>query len=116
MAGTRSSFGIARWDGLAQGPGIPAIVTLASGVPNPFQNSATFAYRLGIRAKVRTAVLDVGGREIRVLENGQRIPGIHSIQWDGYDDRGQRVHPGVYYVRAQTQGASDRIWRVVRLQ
>jgi hypothetical protein len=116
VAGSHSSFGIARWDGLAQGPDIPTIVTLEAGVPNPSRSSVVLAYRIGISGKVRTAVLDLGGREIAVLEDGWLTPGIHSIQWDGRDARGNRVRPGVYLVRARLPGSPDRIWRVVRLQ
>jgi hypothetical protein len=43
MAGDRSSFGIARWDGLARGPDLPTSVTQESGVPNPFQGSVRLA-------------------------------------------------------------------------
>ena len=116
MAGMHSSFGIARWDGLAQSPDIPAIVTLGTSVPNPFRRSATFAYRLERIRNVRTAVLDLGGREIAVLEDARRNPGAHSIEWDGRDAQGQEVRPGVYFVRAKREGGPDRIWRVVRLQ
>ena len=116
MAGMHSSFGIARWDGLAQSPDIPAIVSLEASVPNPFHRSATFAYRLERVGNVRTAVVDLGGREIVVLEETRRTPGAHSIEWDGHDAQGQEVHPGVYFVRARIEGAPDRIWRVVRLR
>jgi hypothetical protein len=116
MAGARSSFGIARWDGLADEPELPEIVTFETGVPNPFRRSTTMAYLLGAGARVRAAVLDLGGREIAVLDEGQRAPGIHSLTWDGLDDRGRLVRPGVYLVRARIEGSPDRIWRVIRLE
>jgi hypothetical protein len=116
MAGTRSSFGIARWDGLATKPDVAAILSIGTGVPNPFRRSVTFAYRLAVGGKVRTAVVDLGGREIAVLEDEQHAPGIHSVEWDGRDSRGRDVRPGVYFVRAQMPGNKDRVWRLVRLQ
>ena len=114
IAGNHSSFGIARWDGLARSPEPPAIVTLESGVPNPFRSSATFAYRLPAEGKVRAAVVDLGGREIAVLEDGPRAAGVHSFVWDGRDASGHHVRSGMYFVRLN--GSLDRIWRVVRLQ
>jgi hypothetical protein len=41
----------------------------------------------------------VAGRRVRVLVDERRAAGSWSVQWNGDDDRGQRVASGVYFYR-----------------
>jgi len=49
------------------------------GSPNPFVSSTTFAYGLEAPARVRAVVLDLQGRELAVLKEGDRNVGYHSF-------------------------------------
>jgi hypothetical protein len=90
-------------------------IDVGSGTPNPFATSTTFAYRLGDWVRVRAVVFDLQGRQVRVLEDGDRWPGEHQFTWDGRDADGRQVPAGLYFVRALIAGQGDRYWRVVRL-
>ncbi len=57
-------------------------------------------------ANVACAVYDVTGRVVRVLHDGLVESGRTRIAWEGTDDRGRRVAPGIYFVRAQ---ANERV-------
>jgi flagellar hook assembly protein FlgD len=48
---------------------------------------------------VNISVYDVAGRRVRELVNEHRAAGVWSVQWNGDDDRGQRVASGVYFYR-----------------
>lgn len=51
--------------------------------------------------RLRIEVRDLLGRPRRLLAEGQRFPAGAAFTWDGRDDRGEAVPPGVYTVRAQ---------------
>lgn len=65
-------------------------------VPNPFGQTTTISFALIGEGPARLAIYDVSGRCIRTLLDGAPGCGIHSIVWDGTDDRGRRVTVGVY--------------------
>jgi hypothetical protein len=90
--------------------------TIGFGSPNPFVSSTTFAYDLEAPTRVRAAVFDLQGRELAVLEEGDRGVGYHSFAWDGRHGDGRPAHPGLYFVRARFEGSPDRLWRVVRMR
>jgi flagellar hook assembly protein FlgD len=48
---------------------------------------------------VSLSVLDVHGRRVRTLVDGERAPGAHSAIWNGTDQRGERAASGVYLIR-----------------
>jgi len=47
--------------------------------------------------------------QIRTLAEGVKVAGAHEANWDGRDDGGQRMRPGVYLYRMETGG-----WRSQR--
>jgi hypothetical protein len=61
----------------------------------------------GSGRKLRVEVRDLLGRPRRVLVAGQRFPSEAAFLWDGRDDRGEDVPPGVYTVRAQAEAEAD---------
>lgn len=95
-------------------PGAPALV-LAAPQPNPSRGTVHVAYELGVAAPVRVQILDVTGRRVNELEMGARPAGAHEFTWDGRDARGQRVVPGVYFIRFLA-GAGERGTRVIVLK
>ena len=53
-------------------------------------------------APVTIRVYTLSGRLVRTLVNEALAPGAYEIGWDGTDDKGQRVGPGVYLARMTT--------------
>lgn len=51
--------------------------------------------------RLRIDVRDLRGRTRRVLARGQRFAGEAALLWDGRDDGGEPVPPGIYVVRAE---------------
>jgi flagellar hook assembly protein FlgD len=76
-------------------------------VPGLPQEGKALALRLELNqaARVTLEVLDDAGQAQAVLlDNRRRTARQHLFLWDGYDDFGQPVQPGVYTIRA-TAGA-----------
>ncbi|MDT8323366.1 MAG: VIT domain-containing protein [Bacteroidota bacterium] len=82
---------------------LPQHVALQRNYPSPFSLAAhratTIPFTLTQSAPVHIVITDVLGRVVRVLTDGDRAAGRHSVQWDGRDAFGAQVTPGVYFVR-----------------
>jgi len=85
---------------------LPTGMALRANHPNPFSTGTTLHFSLPREAHVRLVVHDVTGRTVRVLVNGLRGAGNQQAVWDGRDERGSRVSPGVYVTRLDVGGVS----------
>ncbi len=102
---------------LAVGPDVLAGaggLRLAPARPTPFAGSTSLSYALPRAARVRLAVVDAAGRQVRMLADGDETPGAHTLSWDGRDDAGRDAPVGLYF--AVLDGAGERaVTRLVRL-
>jgi len=101
------------------GPGTVAVPPNASdtrfairSLGSPAMGSARFAVAAPGEASVR--IVDVAGRAVRRLVAG-RSAGERTLVWDGRDEIGQAVEPGVY-VAELTAGPRMRTLRIVLLR
>ncbi len=87
---------------------LSTVLGRVSVYPNPFRMSASVDVDLGATS-VGVAVYDVAGRRVRILQPPRLREGPFRLQWDGRDDRGDRVAGGIYFLRVlgsdQTLGA-----------
>lgn len=72
---------------------------LFQNFPNPFRLSTTIAYMLSKECAVKVSVFDVHGRRVRTLLTESQGPGRYSAVWDGLDESGREVSPGIYFYR-----------------
>lgn len=79
----------------------PKPLTLYQNVPNPFNPSTTISFFMPEREHVRLVVYDIQGKRIRVLHDGMRDVGKHSVIWNGTNNQGNTVGSGVYYYRLE---------------
>jgi uncharacterized delta-60 repeat protein len=61
--------------------------------PSVFRRSTAVRFCAGRAAALRVMVFDAGGRRVRVLANGLKEG---SVTWDGANESGSRLPPGVY--------------------
>ena len=82
--------------------------------PNPAAGPAHLAWTLPASGRVTLEVLDVTGRRVASLFEGDAAAGPHALRWDGRDASGRAVPPGVYLARLVTPGAvaTTRLVRV----
>ena len=52
-------------------------------------------------------VYNVAGRLVRTVATGTYPAGVHDVSWNGKDERGRTVAPGVYFLRAITGERTD---------
>ncbi len=93
--------------GVDEPPLYTRTIDLGQNAPNPFGPETRIGYRLAQSAPVHLAVFDAGGRQVRMLVQTTQAAGQYSIRWDGRDDAGHAVAPGVYFYRLNAAGASE---------
>lgn len=86
----------------AKGDATSSPLALAPNRPNPFSSTTLVRYELPATVTVSVSIFDLGGRLVRVLENGVRGAGRHEIAWDGREMGGRPAGVGVYWVRVRT--------------
>ena len=59
--------------------------------------------------RVRVALYDVAGRQVRVLADRVFAAGEHTLQWDGTSDAGGKVARGVYFVKSSNEPTARRV-------
>jgi hypothetical protein len=80
--------------------------------PNPFARSTTLAFVLPRAGSVRAAVYDALGRRVRTLLDAERPAGTNALAWDGADDTGRPVAPGMFTCRLTWSGHVASCWLV----
>ena len=86
-----------------------------SAYPNPFTGTAGLVFSLGAPGGAAVEIFDVQGRSVRRLERPGLGAGEHVMVWDGRDEAGRVVRPGVYLARCRSGEAPCAV-RLVRVE
>lgn len=75
----------------------PELVTAIRGIfPNP-GSFVTMDYALAKSSPVTVKVYNLRGQLVKHVYQGSQDKGIHYLQWDGRDDKGQHCPSGLYF-------------------
>jgi hypothetical protein len=102
------------WDGdqhlggpMSEGQGdTPPVFDLKAPSPNPFSRTTTITYAIPQSGNISLKIYDITGKCIRILEDGIRQCGLHTIAWDGTDHHSRKIANGIYFIRL---ASNDRI-------
>lgn len=86
-------------------PASPAVGL--SAAPNPVVSGTAIRYSVPVAGDVELSVLDITGRRVRRLASGAMRPGEQVVHWNGRDDDGRRVPPGVYLFLLRAPGVVE---------
>ena len=75
-----------------------------SAAPNPFRGAVNLATQSELSGDQELVVHDLLGRRIRVISRGWQPAGTRQLAWDGRDELGSRVAPGLYLVTLRVGG------------
>jgi len=78
-----------------------ATLVLYQNTPNPFNKSTVIRFDLPKQGKIKLAVYDVHGREVKVLVNDVKQAGSHIINFDA-----NTLSSGIYYYRLTTESGN----------
>ncbi|MAT38348.1 MAG: hypothetical protein CL946_01955 [Ectothiorhodospiraceae bacterium] len=75
-------------------------LTLAQNYPNPFslseRNSTAISYSIPKNARASLKIYNLLGKEVRTLFQENRLSGLYTTIWDGRNQSGNLVPPGIY--------------------
>ena len=81
----------------------PQGFVLNQNYPNPFNPTTNIAFDLPSAVNVKLTIYNNLGEEVAVLINNEnRAPGSHNVQWDGRDTVGKLVASGLYVYKLET--------------
>ena len=90
-------------------------VSLSAPHPNPTRGTTLLELAVPRPSAVEVDVFDVMGARVKTLLRGDLPASTAPIAWDGSDEHGARVRPGVYLLRARV-GAAALTRRIVRVE
>jgi flagellar hook assembly protein FlgD len=88
----------------------PREIHLAQNHPNPFNPATSIQYSIGGRQRpVHTTlkIFNVIGQLVRTVVYEEKLPGVHSVTWDGKDERGNEVSSGVYFYQLRARDQTE---------
>lgn len=87
--------------GINENSVIPKTIELAQNYPNPFTSETQISYKLKNQSDVHLKIYNILGQEVRTFNIGLRSNGIYGLKWDGKNNFGIKVTPGIYLYRLQ---------------
>ncbi len=94
--------------GVATASGEPGALRLAAASPNPMRTGTEIGFEIAGGEPASLRIYDARGRLVRTLLDGAPVPSGRA-RWDGRDDDGHAVAPGVYvYDLSTSRGRASR--------
>jgi streptogramin lyase len=93
---------------------IPESALFLQNYPNPFRYSTSVSFTLPDDGYVKLSIFDISGRKVRDLAGAFYTTGIHSISWNGDDNQGRTVNPGIYLCLLTDGNESKSIRMIVQ--
>ncbi|MBK5284508.1 MAG: T9SS type A sorting domain-containing protein [Bacteroidia bacterium] len=76
---------------------IPAPKIYSATYPNPFDKSIKISHRITQAAAVTVSVYNIYGSIVKKLSESFETAGHYETDWNGNNDAGEKVSPGVYF-------------------
>ena len=97
---------------IASAAPISTRLSLQTVRPNPMSDRSSIHFSLERASRVRVSVLDMSGRRVRMLFEGNLEAGAHEVQFDASARDGTRLPAGLYFVSLE-DGSLRQTRRIV---
>ena len=94
---------------------VPVSNALYENFPNPFNPETTIHYSLHENEYAKLVIYNSLGQVVRTLVDEPVTAGIHTVQWNGVNESGQKVSSGVYFYRL-TAGSFAKTKRMMLVE
>ena len=74
-------------------------IKLIKNYSNPFNSTTTFIYQVLESSNIYIGLFDLLGNEIIILLDNEKKPGVYKINWNGKNNNGSLISPGIYFYR-----------------
>lgn len=95
---------------------LPPEIGLVTCQPNPFGNYTTFTFRINAKSTITIRIYDMQGNIIKTLINGYYPEGYYNLTWNGDNESGNRILPGVYFYKVSTGNRTLQTDKIVLIK
>jgi hypothetical protein len=89
--------------------GVPSKYRISQNYPNPFNLETQIRFEMPESGKVRLQIYNILGELVRTLLDVEMTEGVHQLIWDGRNEFGEIVSPGIYVCHFGTGDFSGSI-------
>ncbi|HTW92854.1 MAG TPA: CARDB domain-containing protein [bacterium] len=89
--------------GVAERQVLPRVLALYCPAPDPMRGKSVIRFSIPRHGQVILTVRSITGAVVRTLCNSSLSPAYYSLVWDGRDNSGRRVAPGIYFWRLECE-------------
>jgi hypothetical protein len=86
-----------------------SVLTMEPNVPNPFNPRTTIAFTAPAAGHHTVTVMDLAGRAVVTLLDGDLPAGRHTLVWDGQGRDGGPLPSGVYFASVRSGAAAVKV-------
>lgn len=91
--------------------GLSSPIAAMVAYPNPFENQVTFKFKLTHKGNVTVSVMDINGRIVKRIDEGQKQPGEYTVQMNGSD-----LAPGNYFAQMSVNNQTLNTSKITKLK
>ena len=73
-------------------------------MPNPMNGRTRIDYQVKANGNVKLAMYSLSGRLVKTLVNGTKKAGVYKTEWNGRDNKGNKVVAGIYICKLVNGG------------
>ncbi len=82
-------------------PELPVTYELSQNYPNPFNPETVIRFALPEQAKVKVQIIDMLGRQVRLLLEAEKPAGYYEVVWNGRDANERPLPSGIYFYKLE---------------
>lgn len=94
----------------------PASFELQQNFPNPFNPTTTIRFSVPRTERVKIAIFNSLGQEVRRLTDNPYPAGVYELAWDGRDDSGNPAASGMYFYTMRVADKFSDVKKMVILK
>ncbi len=84
--------------------------------PNPFRDRTIISYSLSSPGQARIEIFNLLGQAVRTIDANEAASGRYELEWNGADQAGRMLPPGVYFYRLSVENITIDLKRMVMLK
>ncbi|MBU1356828.1 MAG: endonuclease [Candidatus Edwardsbacteria bacterium] len=84
--------------------------------PNPFRDKTVISYSLASPGQARIEIYNLLGQAVRMIEVNKPASGRYELEWNGADQAGRMLPPGVYFYRLSVNDKTIDLKRMIMLK
>lgn len=91
--------------------GVSGPQAIMTAYPNPFTNNIALRYKLAAKGNVQIHIVDINGRSIQTITEGNKMAGEYSVQWNSGN-----IASGTYFAKIIVDNKNYQALKLVKIK